>query len=444
VRDFLTGKVGELSAARPPDAWPHPQWGDFSRIAGGISQLAWLLDDGVRLLKSLDLLAKAKSLYNLGPIEARLRTQLNTTKVAAWAAAGGRLRLGMVGLETGLLRWVTETGSVIEANGDAVTGLGPSCPEEEQAVAEIEAAIRQLQADLHAATAKPPIVRQIRELQAQLPTARKRLMACLAQARVEPAQTDLQSGVLASASIPGLFRAVTIAGETYVDGGVREILPVREAVRLGAKKIFAVSAGTSQLSRAPHSFGEAPMFDIVSRALTEIMVNEVGAGDSLPPHRIFQIATPGRPGGTVPGPLWGGPLPPTGTTGQTEVLPITPTVDAYSITTIDPGLIQINRDYGYMRADDVVRNMGPQTREWLLSDQIARVRIDIWHLENLVAGSPDPRRPDLQPPAPNPNAQAGIDQMKQGLNDLLTERRNLGGGMPADIFDWIGRPERHP
>ena len=47
--------------------------------------------------------------------------------------------------------------------------------------------------------------------------------------------------VLASAAIPLLFPAVTIDGEPYVDGGLRQIVPLSPAIHLGADRLILVN-----------------------------------------------------------------------------------------------------------------------------------------------------------------------------------------------------------
>jgi predicted acylesterase/phospholipase RssA len=154
----------------------------------------------------------------------------------------------MVGLESARLRFVTGTAAVIESNGDPVLDLDPTvCSNERAAVEELEQQIRDLQEELRTGTAvdKASVGRQIRALRGPLRQARADLAACIsvaAQAPPQPAVADLRRAVLASASIPGFFPPVGIAGETYVDGGIREELPAREALRIGTDVIFAISA----------------------------------------------------------------------------------------------------------------------------------------------------------------------------------------------------------
>ncbi len=53
---------------------------------------------------------------------------------------------------------------------------------------------------------------------------------------------DLIDGVIASASVPMVFPPRPLAGDVYVDGGVVENVPVRAAAALGATRIIAILA----------------------------------------------------------------------------------------------------------------------------------------------------------------------------------------------------------
>lgn len=55
---------------------------------------------------------------------------------------------------------------------------------------------------------------------------------------------------LASAAIPLLFPAVPVAGELYVDGGLRQNVPISPALRLGAERVIVVSLRHHPVSAA--------------------------------------------------------------------------------------------------------------------------------------------------------------------------------------------------
>ncbi|WP_328476095.1 patatin-like phospholipase family protein [Actinoplanes sp. NBC_00393] len=54
---------------------------------------------------------------------------------------------------------------------------------------------------------------------------------------------DLESALLASAAIPGIFPPVVRDGRTLVDGGVVAYVPVRAALRAGAASVVVLSIG---------------------------------------------------------------------------------------------------------------------------------------------------------------------------------------------------------
>jgi NTE family protein len=53
----------------------------------------------------------------------------------------------------------------------------------------------------------------------------------------------LVDAVLASASVPGLLPPAEIDGEHFVDGGIVNSIPIGEAVRLGARRVFVLQVG---------------------------------------------------------------------------------------------------------------------------------------------------------------------------------------------------------
>jgi NTE family protein len=128
----------------------------------------------------------ASSFLNLDPIEAALRhggpSGIRPVDGSLIARPGLLLRLAVTALGAGVLRYVTEDGTIVEA--DAVTpvagaGAGP---------------------------------------------------------------VDVLDGALASASVPAIFPPRPMAGDVYVDGGVVNNVPVQAAANLGATRIVAVLA----------------------------------------------------------------------------------------------------------------------------------------------------------------------------------------------------------
>ncbi|WP_022911016.1 patatin-like phospholipase family protein [Aestuariimicrobium kwangyangense] len=128
---------------------------------------------------------------------------------------------------------------------------------------------------------------------------------------------DFSRGVLASCSIPAVFAPVELEGEYYVDGGVRENIPAEMAAKLGVDRCWVVSSAAVD-NPPKHSFAVSSIALIASRA-TEIMADEIERDE---------IAYARSAGMRV----------------------IEPEVPVHQPLQVDPGLIRINRDYGWMRA----------------------------------------------------------------------------------------------
>lgn len=159
---------------------------------------------------------------------------------------------------------------------------------------------------------------------------------------------DIVEAIRASCAIPGVFPPVLMAQESYVDGGVRENLPVQVAIdHLGVGTCYAVVASPAGV-RPRESFATADMFDIIMRSASGIMSDEL---------QRDEIAFAREHGVTV----------------------IAPTIDVHDLVTIDPGLVAIAVDYGWLRAQDVVTGASAQGRR--VTDDLIRARRRAWELE---------------------------------------------------------------
>lgn len=272
------------------------------------------------------------SFFNFSPIEAKLRSRLDPGNVGR---SGIKLRITMVGLESGEVRYITESGHFSDGTD---TGR----------------------------------------------------------------QVDLIDAVLASSSIPGLFPPVKLYSENYVDGGVREMLPVEAAVSLGATEVYAVNCseagvGTSQ------SFDNSNMIDITLRATMDIALDEIQRKNAYPPRG------------------WG-----------VDFKLIQPTLRTHDILAVEPGMILISMAYGYMRAFDVVEGRSdPGKFENLkrTSDDITRLRLKLWKMEYRENDGPGHDETlsiiELKPP-PAPDYLRHIHELKQNLKVLVDERLQFG------------------
>jgi NTE family protein len=205
------------------------------------------------------------------------------------AASGIVLRIGAVALESGELRYVTEHGELVDRNG--------------------------------------------------LP--------------LDHEKVPITEAVLASASIPLVFPPTRLADEHYVDGGVREILPLELAFnRLGAGHIFAVVASTPGVERVP-DMKDKGLLDLARRVTADIVPDETLRKEISPPRG------------------WG-----------RKVTVVAPQIDVHDALTVEPTLIAASIDYGYMRAADVLLGLGPEQEA--ISTRIAALRMQLRALEGPV------------------------------------------------------------
>jgi NTE family protein len=157
----------------------------------------------------------------------------------------------------------------------------------------------------------------------------------------------LRDALQASASIPIAYPPMTLPGGRYVDGGVRENVPIRIADEASASSVIAILA--SPVSMSPADFSTAVLPAIAARS-AEALYDEVLQADIAP-----------RGGFRAPRTI------------------IAPDVEPYSLFTVDPGLIRIPMDYGYMRAfDEMHANVSVRGALRDLSTRIFRTRKLVW------------------------------------------------------------------
>jgi predicted acylesterase/phospholipase RssA len=197
---------------------------------------------------------------------------------------------------------------------------------------------------------------------------------------IEPL-VGVPAGVLASASIPAIFPAVSMGGQTWVDGGVRSVTPIKAAVDAGAQIVYAVCCSPAvpksqghtpllwrlrdeirELEGWPHGWAPeitdwstASVVDIGMRALMEMLITSIQQNE----------LNPSNP--------W--PVP---------VYVIQPSFDLHDAFTINPSLIRIARSYGWMRAYEATMLNDP-LEAMQLSDEIILKRREIWREEQEFA-----------------------------------------------------------
>jgi len=181
---------------------------------------------------------------------------------------------------------------------------------------------------------------------------------------VRSSPQSLTQAVFASASVPGLLKPAEICSKNYIDGSAREIAPVKAAVDLGAKTLFVVLALPLALTTPSSIITEDEIFDWsvqanfidVSLRMTNVLLNEILNNDLQQSPSMLSVC-----------------------------YKIDPLQNVHPFFEFHVGLVNINVDYGYMRAFDVV--IGPTLRRLCarcreLTEQIIKKRRKIWKLEN--------------------------------------------------------------
>jgi len=208
---------------------------------------------------------------------------------------------------------------------------------------------------------------------------------------VPPPKIDLPTAILGSSAIPAFFNPQIFWNCTWVDGGVKRIVPIDKAISDGYDMIYAILCDPPLPSKAPNNLYSQPTEGIIAiagRAVEDLLTNSI---------QEYPI----------------NPLP-------NGVTLIQPSISVHNTYTIDPGLISISMAYGYMRAGEVLAfGSNPQNNPLLnLSDSIINLRVQIWNMENIAMAI----GPVLNPKAVK-NAQVvlQIRQMKLQLRNLVCQ-----------------------
>lgn len=206
----------------------------------------------------------------------------------------------------------------------------------------------------------------------------------------------LVDAVHASCAIPAIYPPVALGEEHYVDGGTRANLPAEIAMtHLGADPCYAINALPAGIP-VDTSYAGKDMLAIVLRATAGIMSDEVQLDD---------VARAEAAGAVL----------------------IAPEVDVLGVLEVDPGLLAIAQDYGYLRAAEACEGASPA--EQRVTRDAVELRRRIWALENELAA--------VRPVAASPELAA----LKAELRDLVAQvppRR-----LPAGAATWWQRWERH-
>jgi NTE family protein len=230
--------------------------------------------------------------------------------------------------------------------------------------------------------------------------------------------TDVVDGAIASATMPGIFPARRLKNNMCVDGGVKEVVPVLAAVRdLGCNDVIAIRVSSRPI--AQETDPTRPVGEVMSRSVLDLTFDELADNDV----------------GPFAG--WG---------DGVTVTVLRPNLDLHDPMVVEPGLIRIAIDYGWMRAADVVDVPATDRRYAIeLSDKIINLRARNWELAQRANGIPfqDPHRgfsyflfagvgsgPSQLQPAPDPNALTSLRANCRQIRDALEQRLLIGAPTP--------------
>jgi hypothetical protein len=395
--------------------------GDASRAAAaGLHFIAYIVNTDL-----LKFVPPGASIFNLGPLAARGGPGVDLASINAWAAMGHRLRIAMVGLESGELRYVTTEGALLSRNLAPLTverGTPPACQPLDAEVKRLQQSGNTLAEQVLEKADVKTNLQNRRDQQDELKKAREKLDKCLADNPPDrdPITTSLFTAALASSTMPVFFTPVRIGGESYVDAGLRSVIPVEAAVRLGAERIVAVAASRTDVDPSPAA--GASIFLIALRSLMDIAINEVAYRD---------VHAPGGFGASV-------------------VTTIQPRVDIHTTLALYPAFIRNRMAYGYMCAADLLDPpANPDWARWL-ADRISILRYGIARLECWRVDRPVPPTMVTLPMGDPSKIDATLTAMRAEVASLVGERINMGAAVPFgrgewdDPKRWSTGPEVHP
>lgn len=321
--------IDEVLDGADEDLRPDWSFGTLAQVVGNLGRLPRLGNDLASIWLGMD---TTRSMYRPGPVLAKLLDP-DVFDEARVATAGTTLRISMVSLETGELRYMREDGRLVDRE-DRV---------------------------------------------------------------VDSTRHRLSNGVLASCSIPGVFRPVPIGEETYVDGSARENLPAEMAIgHLRAERTYVVSSSADGVTPRG-SMAEADMLTAILRS-TDILMDEA-TRDEL----AYALST--------------------------DAVVIHPELSVHDSMTVHPGLVAINHDYGWMRAAEQLRDASKADQENVRTVTSLRMRAVRQEEKVLAEGSR--------------SLHAALATTKRQLRDAVAATRPelLPPGAESWCLDWEPHPD---
>ncbi|MCC5953900.1 MAG: patatin-like phospholipase family protein [Acidimicrobiia bacterium] len=222
-----------------------------------------------------------------------------------------------------------------------------------------------------------------------------------------PAPVDLVEAVLTSSSAPIAFPPRQWDDEPYNDGGIAQNVPVDAAAALGVDQVVAVLAMPLHV--------EDPTDFVTSSLLT---VNLRTSMIMFLAQQRASLATPRADG--------------------VAVRAVVPTVDVVGAFEVNPGLLRIDMDYGWLRAEETMADLddGDRAAAMAATDTAITARDHAWHLEQAAwdGGLEGAER------------QAVLDaarRCKEAVGEAVARRAALGLTTPPGADAWATGWESH-
>ncbi len=107
---------------------------------------------------------------------------------------------------------------------------------------------------------------------------------------------DFLKMLLASTAIPVVFPAVNYQGHQYVDGGVRDIAPLKAAIQAGCDSIYVLHCYSLEMEEQQKDYGNLGMIGIRSFAIlyNEIMKNDIKTCEEINKALVAGRKFPGK------------------------------------------------------------------------------------------------------------------------------------------------------
>lgn len=319
-----------LTQALTPDEEPEPEWslGLLAGLAGHLGKLPRLGSELAMIRQGFE---STRSMYRPGPVLGQL-LQTQVFDPARVEASGMQLRISMVALESGELRYMRGDGVIVDREDHPISDQ----------------------------------------------------------------RFYLSTGVLASCSIPAVFRPVPLGDETYVDGGARENVPAEMAIgHLGANRSYVVNSNPPGVARR-QSMAEADILSVVTRS-TEILIEESGRDEMAYAHSAGAVV-------------------------------IRPQLNVHDSMTVQPGLISINMDYGWSRAAQVVEEANADATAEI--EEVFRLRMRAHRLEQTLRATPADVSTKLRLASAKRDLKGAVGKVSAAL-------------LPPGSETWWARWERH-